>query len=67
MERIIRIKKYIKEAADFLGINIIIFFIGAFIGGVAWCVDIDILAKLSIVIMGISTILDGKGNIRFFK
>lgn len=67
MREIIKIKKWIKDVANFLGINIIIFLIGAFIGVVAWYVDIDILAKLAIVIMDVSTILDGKGNIRLFK
>lgn len=57
-------KKLCKRIIDFLGINIIVFLIGLCLGIVALGLDIDILAKLAIVIMSGSAIIDKKGNIR---
>ncbi len=54
-----------KKMKDSLGINIIISMIGIFVGIMAFVFNLGILAKLAIVILGISAIIDGKGNVRF--
>ena len=54
-----------KKIIDFLGINIIVFLVGVFMGIVALFNDIGILAKLAIVVIWGSSIIDGKGHIRF--
>ena len=54
-----------KKMKDSLGINIIISMIGIFVGIMAFVFNLGILAKLAIMILGISAIIDGKGNVRF--
>ena len=54
-----------KKIIDFLGINIIVFLVGVFMGIVALFNNIGILAKLAIVVIWGSSIIDGKGHIRF--
>ena len=56
---------YTKSLINFLGINIIVFLVGLFMGILALYLSFGILAKLSIVLMGASAIIDSKGNIRF--
>lgn len=57
---------YTKSLINFLGINIIIFLVGLFMGILALYLSFGILAKLAIVLMGASAIIDSKGNIRFW-
>lgn len=56
---------YTKRLVNFLGINIIVFLVGLFMGILALYLSFGILAKLAIVLMGASAIIDSKGNIRF--
>lgn len=56
---------YTKRLINFLGINIIVFLVGLFMGILALYLSLGILAKLAIVLMGASAIIDSKGNIRF--
>ena len=48
-----------------MGINIIVFLVGLFMGILALYLSFGILAKLAIVLMGASAIIDSKENIRF--
>lgn len=54
-----------RKMKDSLGINIIISMIGIFVRIMAFVFNIGILAQLALVILGISAIIDGKGNVRF--
>ncbi len=54
-----------KRMKNFLGIDIIISMIGIFLGILSLVFDIGILATLALVVLGISAIIDGKGNVRF--
>lgn len=65
MKKIRLINNYTKRLINFLGINIIVFLVGLFMGILALYLSFGILAKLAIVLMGASAIIDSKGNIRF--
>ena len=65
MKKIRLINNYTKRLINFLGINIIVFLVGLFMGILALYLSFGILAKLARVLMGASAIIDSKGNIRF--